>query len=230
MADYRPSHLSPSQLACYALCPAIYHERYVQKIYPPAEPERLFGIAIHQALEAHYRGEDDELVFLKTWRESLMQLDQSLYPIISALKHRGLELLSQVRGLNLEGEPERKITVLAAQISVPIFGYVDLWGDNLIVDFKTTGYGWTQTKADAQVFQPAIYSQAYAEEHDGQLPRFSFVVLPRIEAPIQVLDATRTAGQIYTAFEQVRTIHQAIEAQQFECSCNGKFHTDLEAA
>jgi PD-(D/E)XK nuclease superfamily len=227
---YLPSHLSPSQLSCYALCPAIYHERYVQKIYPPPEPERLFGIVVHPALEAHYRGEDDEMTFLQSWRESLAQLDQSLYPIISNLKRRGLELLSQVRALKLSGEPERHITVLAAGISIPIIGFVDLWADNLIVDFKTAGYGWTQAKADAQIFQPAIYSQAYALERDGHLPQFQFIVLPRIDAPIQILDASRSYGQIYAMFEQARTIHEAIESQQFECACNGRYHLLEEAA
>jgi len=230
MSLYLPSHLSPSQLSCYALCPAIYHERYVQKRYPPPEPERLFGIAVHAALEAHYRGQDDELVFLKTWRESLAILDTSLYPIIDNLKRRGLAVLSQVRDLNLAGEPERRITTLVAGISIPIFGYVDLWGDNLVVDFKTSGFGWTQSKADAQVFQPAIYSHAYALEHDGQLPEFKFVVIPRIDAPIQILDGTRTYRQITEAFQQARGIHQAIEAQEFECRCDGRFHLDQEAA
>lgn len=227
---YLPSHLSPSQLSCYALCPAIYHERYVQKLFPPPEPERLFGIAVHQALEAHYRGQDDELVFLKAWRESLVQLDQSRFPNITTLKHRGLELLSQVRALNLDGEPERRISVLAAGITIPIFGYVDLWADNLVVDFKTTGFNWTQQKADTQVFQPAIYSQAYALEHDGQLPRFQFIVLPRVESPIQVLDGSRSFEQIFEAFEHARVIHQAIEAQEFDCRCDGRFHLTDQAA
>jgi len=230
MTPYLPSHLSPSQLSCYALCPAIYHERYVQQRYPPPEPERLFGIAVHAALEAHYRGQDDELVFLKVWRESLATLDQSLYPIINNLKRRGLEALSQVRDLNLSGEPERRITTLVAGISIPIFGYVDLWGDNLVVDFKTSGFGWTQSKADSQIFQPAIYSHAYALEHDGHLPEFKFVVIPRIDAPIQVVDGTRDYRQIFAAFEQAREIHQAIEAQQFECRCDGRFHLAEEAA
>jgi hypothetical protein len=221
---YLPTHLSPSQLSCYTLCPAIYHERYVQKLYPPPEPERLFGIAIHQALEAHYRGQDDELAFLKAWRESVATLDQSLYPIIANLKRRGLDILSQVRAMNLSGEPEHRITSFVAGISIPIIGYTDLWADNLIVDFKTAGFGWSQSKADAQVFQPAIYSHAYALEHDGQLPTFQFIVLPRIEAPIQVFDGSRSYAQITRAFEQARTIHQAIEAQQFDCRCDGRFH------
>ncbi len=228
---YLPSHLSPSQLSCYALCPAIYHERYVLKLYPPPEPERLFGIALHAALEAHYRGLDDELVFLKTWRESLATLDHTLYPIIDNLKRRGLDLLAEVRALNLTGEPEHRITTLVAGISIPIFGYADLWGDNLVVDFKSTGFGWTQQKADAQLFQPGIYSHAYALDHDGQLPAFKFVVLPRVEAPIQVLDATRDYRQITSMWEQARIIHQAIEAQQFECNCDRRFHLlEREAA
>ena len=224
MTPYLPSHLSPSQFSCYALCPAVYHERYVEKIFPPPEPERFFGIAVHQALEAHYRGQDDELTFLSAWRQLLSEMDLSLYPGITALKGRGLDILGMVRNLQLEGEPEHKITLLVAGISVPIFGYTDLWADNLIVDFKTAGYGWTQAKADAQVFQPAIYSQAYADDHDGTLPRFQFVVLPRVPGPLQIFDATRTHTQIFQAFEQAREIHVAIEAQVFDCTCSGRYH------
>lgn len=224
MNPYLPSHLSPSQFTTYSLCPLMYYERYVLKIEPPAEPERLFGIAVHKGLEAQFRGEDDEMAFINQWREYLATLDLPRYPAIGSLKARGLELLAQVRALGLTGEPERQIIVLTAGITIPIMGFTDLWCDGLIVDFKTAGFGWTQTKADAQLFQPAIYSHAYSLEHDGALPRFQFVVLPRINAPIQVFDGTRSSRQIVEMFERAREIHQLIEAQEFACTCAGRFH------
>jgi hypothetical protein len=132
-------------------------------------------------------------------------------------------LLSLVRELELHGEPERLISVVWPDFKIPVIGYADLWGDSTIYDFKTSGYGWTQRKADEQLFQPAIYSQAYADEH-GRIPAFKFVVLPRIPGPVQVLDATRTGQQIIEAFDEVLRIHLAIESQEWGCTCGGRYH------
>jgi len=222
---YFPSHLSPSQLTAYSLCPVLYRERYVLRLEPPPQPERLFGIAVHAGLEAQFRGEDDELTFLKTWKQHMATLDQKLYPLLPALRTRGLDLLQAVRDLQLVGEPERLIVVTAPELGfkIPIMGYTDLWSDGCIYDFKTSGYGWTQTKADEQLFQPAIYSQAYSDEH-MEIPQFKFVVLPRIPAPVQIVDATRTGEQILYAFNEALRIHRAIENQEWECTCKGRFH------
>jgi len=220
---YYPSHLSPSQLTLYRLCPVLYRERYVLNLFPPPQPERLFGVAVHAGLEAQFRGGDDEQVFLKTWRQHAATLDQNLYPLLPALRKRGLDLLEMVRELALQGEPERLISVVWPDFKIPMLGYVDLWGTHTVYDFKTAGYGWTQKKADEQLFQPAIYSQAYADEH-GEIPEFKFVVLPRVPGPVQVLDATRTGAQIVEAFEEARRIHCAIEEQRWECTCGGRYH------
>lgn len=220
-----PSHLSPSQLTLYTLCPTLYRERYVLNLFPPPQPERLFGVAVHKGIEAHFHGADAELAFLKTWKEFSQTLDKQLYPLLPALRNRGLELLQMVQDLHLDGESEKLISVLWPDIIIPIMGYVDLWSESArtIYDFKTSGYGWTQSKADQQLFQPAIYSQAYADEH-GEFPAFKFVVLPRIPGPLQVLDASRTGVQVTRAFEEATRIHQAIEAQQWDCTCGGRYH------
>jgi hypothetical protein len=220
---YLPSHLSPSQFTLYRLCPVLYRERYVLNLFPPPQPERLFGIAVHAGLEAQFRGGDDEQTFLKVWREHASTIQQELFPLLPALRARGLELLQMVRELNLRGEPERWISVIAPDFIIPIIGYVDLWSDGVIYDFKTAGYGWTQTQADNQLFQPAVYSQAYSDQF-GEFPEFKFVVLPRIHAPVQVLDATRSGQQITDAFAEGLRIHRAIENQEWDCTCRGRYH------
>src|SRR5262245_11335440 len=199
LVAYRPSHLSASQLQLYRLCPVLYRERYVLNLFPPPQPERLFGVAVHAGLEALFRGQDYERAFLLAWREYLAAFPVERFPGIDALRGRGLEVLDCVRNLGLVGEPERQIIMTRSGFIIPFFGYADLWDPDpsrpRVVDFKTSGFGWTQKKADDQLFQPAIYSQAYLEEY-GQLPVFEFVVLPRIPAPIQVLDASRSRDQI----------------------------------
>ena len=221
--NYFPSHLSPSQLTAYSLCPVLYRERYVLRIDPPPQPERLFGLAVHAGLEAHFRGEDAEVAFLRRWKGFLSTLDTALFPLLPALRNRGLQILDMVRELNLVGVPEKLISVIWPEFKIPFVGYCDLWGDNCVYDFKTAAYGWTQSKADSQMFQPAIYSQAYTDEH-GAIPQFKFVVLPRVPGPVQILDATRTGEQIERAFQEALRIHRAIEAQQWGCTCKGRYH------
>lgn len=223
---YFPSHLSPSQLTLYQLCPLLYRERYVVGLFPPPAPERLFGVAVHKGLEAHFRGEDDELVFLRQWSEFTREIDTSLYPLLPALKLRGLELLALVRDLNLAGEPEHQIVFTMQPFTIPFMGFVDLWDaeHHVIYDFKTAAYGWNPTKIARQRFQPAIYSAAYEIEH-GTLPAFKFVILPRIaRGSVQVLDATPDEARIGEAFSEALQIHRAIEAQQWGCQCRGRYH------
>jgi len=221
--NYFPSHLSPSQLTAYSLCPVLYYERYVLHIDPPPAPERLFGLAVHAGLEAQFRGEDDEQKFLKTWKQYLATLDKTLYPLLPALRSRGLQILEMVRELHLDGVPERLIAVTWPEFKIPFVGYCDLWGRGVIYDFKTAAYGWTKSKADQQLFQPAVYSQAYTDEY-GQMPEFKFVVLPRVPAPVQIIDATRTGAQIEKAFSEALRIHRAIENQDWRCRCKGRYH------
>lgn len=218
MEKHPPAYLSPSRLTCYAYCPAEFHKRYILKRDEPPTPERLFGTAVHKGIEAHFRGEDDELAFLRAWREAQKELVKAEQIFGAGLPERGLELLEMVRNLNLSGEPEKHIVLTAPGFTIPFIGYVDLWSDGRLYDFKTTGYGWSQAKADAQLFQPAIYSQAYSNEH-GEIPSFTFVVLPRIAGPVQLLDGTRTGAQIEAAFDRAREIHELIEAKVFDCTC-----------
>lgn len=228
MEKHPPAYLSPSRLSTYQWCPAEFHRRYVLKIHDPSTPEQLFGVAVHKGLEAHYRGEDAELGFLRVWRAAKQSLTDAQQPLISGLDQRGLEILDMVRALGLQGEPERFISVTHPSFIIPFIGYVDLWDESskTIYDFKTAAYGWTQKKADEQVFQPAIYSQAVADAF-GLIPTFKFVVAPRGFGPVQVFDGTRTGDQILAAFDQALEIHEAIEAKEFPCRC-GK-HEDAAA-
>lgn len=220
MEKHPPAYLSPSRLSCYDWCPAEFYKRYVLKQSDPPTADMLFGTAVHKGLEASFCGEDDELAFLREWRTAKQALTEAHTPFDSWLDQRGLELLDQVRNLALTGLPERWLSVLHPDVPIPIIGYADLWDEatNTIYDFKTTGFVWTQQKADAQVFQPAVYSQAFIDAFDT-IPRFTFVVLTRSPGPVKLLDGTRTGQQIYAAFERAKEIHEAIEAKQFDCRC-----------
>lgn len=218
MEKHPPAYLSPSRLTCYTYCPAEFYKRYILKRDEPPTPERSFGTAVHKGIEAHFLNQDDDLAFLRAWRDEKEALTAADQLFGSGLTARGLELLEMVRSLDLAGIPEQKITVIHPAIHIPIIGYTDLWSDGHIYDFKTTGYGWTQDKADAQIFQPAIYSAAYAEQHNI-IPKFTFVVLSRISGPAQFFDGTRTGDQILAAFDRAREILALIESKVFDCTC-----------
>lgn len=204
----------------YAWCPAQFYRRYILGIKDPPTMEMLFGTSVHAGLEAMFHNEDEELAFLRDWRAAKATLTDVHPSFLLGLDERGLELLAQVRRLNIKGEPERRIGVVTHTIPLPFIGYADLWDaeSKTVYDFKTTGFAWSQKKADAQIFQPAIYSQAFADEY-GYIPRFVFVVLTRNPGPAKVFEATRTGDQILAAFAQARWIYDQIEAGQFDCSC-----------
>jgi hypothetical protein len=226
MEKHPPAYLSSSRLGCYSWCPAEFEKRYIENHDEPPTTERTFGVCVHRGFEAHFKGQDGDVAFIRAWREGVKELDEAGVAHGDALEMRGLEMLDQVRGLGLVGQPERFVSLCYPGFKIPFIGYVDLWGDGHIYDFKTTGYPWTQAKADAQIFQPAIYSQAYFDEH-GFYPRFTFVVLTRIAGQIALLDGSRTGAQVRQAFEQARAIHECIESHEFDCKC-GKHDLDGE--
>jgi hypothetical protein len=223
MKDHRPPYLSPSRLWAYDRCPQVYFDRYVIKTVQPPSFEREFGTAVHAGLEAHYRGLDYEMAYLLSWRPAAKICTEFGISVPSFLTARGLELIDMVRSLGLAGQPEQRITIVIAGINIPIMGFADLISDGVIYDFKTSGWAWKENRADREMFQPVIYSQAYAEAHKGTYPAFRFIVMPRNGGGLTILDGTRSSRQIFDTFERAREIHQAIESQQWDCLCKGKF-------
>jgi hypothetical protein len=221
-------YLSSSRLSTYDWCPALYEQRYVLGLVEPPTPERLFGVAVHAGLEAHFRGDRNPIAaFLRRWSEAQQEIrdwDEALLPFGQGLKDRGIELICEVQNLGLEGIPEAHVMFSHPDIYLPFTGYIDLVTAGHLYDFKTAGYGWTQAKADQQVWQPAIYSAAYAWEK-GFTPQFTYVVLPRIPGPVQLLDGSRTGLVIDAVFGEALARLKAIDAGEFACRC-GKHDTE----
>jgi hypothetical protein len=148
-------YLSPSRLSTYDWCPAAYEQRYVLGLAEPPSASREFGVAVHAGLEAHFRGVGSPVaVFLDCWAEALQKIrdhDEALLPHSLALKDRGVELIVSVQQLGLVGVPEAAIVVTHPKVSLPVVGYIDLITAGHLYDFKTSGYGWTQAKADQQL-------------------------------------------------------------------------------
>lgn len=228
MPPHRPAWLSPSALRCYATCPGLYAQRYLQRTPASPNQDMAFGSAVHAGLEALYRGQDAETAFLTRWRKDILALREAGVPVYPYLTRRGLDLIARVESLDLSGEPERQVWVRNSGTPVPLMGYVDLWDRErrIVTDFKTANVSWSQKTIDTQqLWQQVIYSQAFAEAHDGEYPTFRFVVLTRTGPTTpQIIDATPTIRQIAETFERVREIARAIEAQEFDCKCKDKGH------
>lgn len=218
VAPYRPTHLSPSSLALYDRCPALFHRRYVLGISDPPTLPMAFGSAVHAGMEAHHRGKDGIGAFLADWTRRSAELRLQGISVSEALEGLGCRLISQARQLGYHGEPERRITL--KHQGVPLLGFCDLVNDEegYVVDFKTTYGKWSQAKADADPWQVPLYLAAFRERL-GRVPAFRFVVLDRMSGGLVVYETSRTAEQIEAALQRATEIHAAIVRQAFACSC-----------
>lgn len=213
------AHLSASELALFDRCPAAWRARYVDGVVDPPTEAMRFGTAVHKGCEAHYRQEDGIGAFVANWTYQTGCLRAAGLPVDPRLEMLGVRLVRQVRDLGLAGEAERTVTVRAAGLP-PLHGFVDLWDPehNTVLDFKTARSAWTAQQLARQVWQPALYSQAFWEE-DGDMPRFTFIVLPRDGSPLQRLDATRTVRDLVDAWARARAIYARMQALNTPCRC-----------
>lgn len=166
---FRPRHLSVSSVALYTRCPALYRQRYVDKLVTPTTAPQATGTAFHKALEAEHRGEDSERAWIAAWNATEADLASSGQSLTMSKAH-GLDLLNVYRERGLggaKGEPERKFVLPfpSRSIPVPLLGYIDLSvpTERHYRDFKTSGMAWwTQTKVDLEP-QVHVYGWAYQQ-------------------------------------------------------------------
>jgi hypothetical protein len=226
VTPHRPRTYSASRFMAYMDCPAEYRARYVERQPVPLSVPMEFGSAVHRGLELHFRGQDGESAFRVDWRERKARLEAAGIWVPGTLLVRGLDLVETVADLDLRGEPEHEFWLTIPGIPVPIKGYADLWNVEgaYIVDYKVSGAHWDDKKLAAQRIQRALYSQAFSDTYDGRVPRFEVLVLPRNDGPVQRIDATCTPREIAETIQLCRDIAEAIEAQQFDCSCPDRKH------
>lgn len=227
-----PSYLSASRLSAYSQCPALYRERYI--VGSPMTPNVpvWFGNAVHSAIEAHFKGEDGETAFLRSWKNKKQGLGVAEVPVPAYLTRRGLDLLEAVQRMGLAGTPEINVSLRVAELPVPIVGFVDLYdaATNTVFDWKTSMRPWGPRTVEAQRYQPAIYVQAIAEKllgdvgpatdtmEDHPLPRFVFVNLPW-DGPVKTFEVEITGTLMGRVFEEARQMYEGMKAGVFGCTC-----------
>jgi hypothetical protein len=237
-------HWSASRFMLYDLCPASFKQRYVDGLAEPPTPALYFGQAVHQGLEAHYNGQDGMRAFRAAWKQfaAELELNQS---VTSRHTAAGLRLIDQVFDLDLRGTPERGFSLdTNFELGAPIVGAMDLWSteDNVVYDFKTTRGAWSQARAQAEVWQPVLYTYA-AWTETGQWPAFEYIVLNRSSGSLerfrrewttddyveQLNAAWRRACQISVAVAQGRLDCAGRHGACFECGARWSHDHDCDA-
>lgn len=189
-----PQHLSVSSVQLYAKCPLAWKRRYFDKQPEPPSAPMSFGKAFAEALEAHHRGGDADVVFAKAHYAT-----GNAYP---GVEH-GLELLELYRRqFDLDGVPEQRFLLPLTdrvRVPVPILGYMDLEREDEVVEFKTSKNPWTQDRADRE-FQSAVYGWAFSERHGRRPKRVRYIVFSTKTVAVQEI-STHPNDEVLRAFE-----------------------------
>jgi len=212
-------HWSASRFMLWDQCPGSFKERYVDGQPAVVTEAMAFGQAVHMGLEAHYRGDDGIRAYRAAWKHFASELPN----VDKSLTGTGLTLIEQVQELNLEGLPERGFSIdTEADLDAPIVGAIDLWGsDGVIYDFKTTKGLWSQARAEAELWQPALYTWARWNEEPSYAGQFEYIVLNRVLGTLQRFRRQWTVDQVLEqqneAWGRMRAIAANVKADRYVC-------------
>lgn len=229
-------HLSYSSINLFCQCPEHWRRKYVLGEPMPTTAPLLFGSAFHDTIETYIR---DKSVDIKTvWAEkynAALEAD----PFVEWGKSRpetlyndgyrmfsDEDILSTVEGLvplvdEFGPMIERKVTLYAPDVPVPIIGYIDMVAaDGTPCDFKTSARTWTTTRAASET-QPLFYLAALnALGHRSK--NFRHIVFVKTKTPqVQIIETPHTTSEIFWLFDMVRRVWDAIETGVFPMNPNG---------
>jgi hypothetical protein len=218
-------HWSATRFMTFEQCPAEFKARYIDEQPFELTEALAFGKAIHVALEAYYQGRPDyELSFRREWKESSIELGGLVH---RRLVGTGLELLDKVIALDLKGIPEYGFALdVEEDLRAPIIGAVDLWGEGVVYDFKTTRGRWSQERAQLETWQPLLYSWAYWET-TTVWPSFEYIVLNRVTGKLDRFRREWTEEQwldeMNVLWVRMKLISAQVARGEFECHGNHGF-------
>jgi len=213
-------HWSASRFMLWDQCPGAFKARYVDEQPFEMTEAVAFGSAVHQGLEAHYRGEDGQRAYRAAWRTLAQQHGLDVDPSLTGV---GLELMDQAMELGLVGDPERAFNIdTSVELKAPLVGAIDLWGaDGTVYDFKTTRGLWSQERAQQETWQPSLYSWARWLEEPSYTGAFEYIVMNRVTGTLQRFRREWTTDEVVAAWNvamlRMQVIAAAVEADQYEC-------------
>jgi len=220
-------HWSATRFMLFDQCPGEFKARYVDGVALEPTEALCFGKAVHTALECHYNGGDGERLFRTVWKS--MVRDDLGGRVNKNLTGMGIELLDKVIALDLHGTPELPIAIDSNfELGAPIVGAIDLYDEQseTVYDFKTTRGTWSQERAQAERWQPLLYTLAIWYEH-GVWPAFEYIVLNRVTGALSRFRREWTQDewleQMNAAWLRASEISVAVAQGRLECHGNHGF-------
>lgn len=165
-SNFRPHHISFSQIQMYENCPQCYQLNYVMGVYPAEKPEAFsFGTIFHLACAYHYKGND----FWKGFEAGLLKenitdkrIQHKYREAIRLMWDHYLVFGKQYKGSKVEHEFQVQLRnpITGKYLAVPMKGVIDLiTTDEWVVDHKTSSVEYGDESREAP--QLLIYSMAY---------------------------------------------------------------------
>jgi hypothetical protein len=228
-------HLSYSSISTYLMCPRAWRYRYIDQVTVPTGTALVFGKAFHETVEAHVAGSTTGDALVNRWAEHWETARAGAGEIAwgeetpESLYNLGLTLLSNadvqqmVNALTPLREDdtvhiEDYIELRVPGVPIPIIGYIDIiTADGVPGDFKTSSRRWYANRAESEL-QPAFYLAALNQNGYLRNPerKFRHYVFVKTQTPqAQVLETTRTAGDLLFVQALARNVWDAIQQAAF---------------
>jgi hypothetical protein len=216
-------HWSATRFMLFDQCRSEFRARYVDGVAIEPTEAMCFGKAVHMGLESHYNGQDGERAFRAAWKAESAALAALGRVVQRGLTAIGLSLIDQVLDLGLKGVPERGFALdTNVELGAPIIGALDLYdaASGVIYDFKTTRGVWSQERAQAEVWQPMLYTWAVVEE-TGDWPAFEYIVMNRVTGKLDRFRRQWTSeewwDQMNAAWRHMCETAVAVAQDHLEC-------------
>lgn len=220
-------HLSASSVVDYLRCPLGWYGTRIANWPQPPVFVMEAGIAIHKALTAYHRGEDDELAILEAWKN-----------ITADPSPGGLERAVGALALYRAKFTPKPIDVVdywfkarIPNIPVPFIGAYDLVRadaqrptEGIIVDWKTGRANWKQGKADSEL-QATAYWFAYEQETSYLPDRFVYVLMSTAmgDPTLRTLTTRRTQDDLGKFVDLCQIVYKRIMTEEPRPMCNPKY-------
>ena len=233
-------YLSFSAMNTYRACPLKYFFRYVAGLPEPAVSSSLvFGVAIHAAIETHYRAQlhrnpvptvaDLQDVYQRTWagygsqtvqfgkEEDRAGLDEVAGRILTAFPASELaNLAAHGRILGIEEEFRGPLIPGCPDILARVDLLVEEADAVVITDFKTSRARWSPENVSESADQLLLYSDLIRPFTNGKPLRLQFGVLTKTKTPaLNLHPVTWGPAQVERTQRTVARVWQAVQAGHF---------------
>ena len=228
-------HLSYSSISTYQTCARAWKFHYIDRVPTKAAAALVFGSAFHGVIEDYLTvpGGDLQSTWAERWHAQLEQdgtdavdwgtdTPEALHNLgVSMFTAKEvIEPLSTIRAMVEDSGPviERRVTLQVPGVPIPVIGYIDIITDDGVPgDFKTSARRWSDARGSDEM-QPVFYLAALNQAAYAGNPerRFRHYVFTKTKKPeLQIIETTRTAGELLWLLDMIRSVWEGIAAGAF---------------